>query len=74
MSPKGPPDVVGDGPGICGEPWFGDASAVAWFVGLFLGLVLIGLRRAEHGLSSHLLVLVLVLTALLGSFFFSLGR
>jgi hypothetical protein len=47
---------------------------VAWFVALFASLVVIGLRRSEHGLSSHLLVLVAVMTALLGSFFFSLGR
>jgi hypothetical protein len=47
---------------------------VSWFLGLFAALVLIGLRRGEHALSSHLLVLVVVTTALLGSFFLSLGR
>jgi hypothetical protein len=47
---------------------------VVWFVALFAALVVIGLRRPEHGFSSHLLVLVVATTALLGSFFFSLGR
>jgi hypothetical protein len=47
---------------------------VVWFVTLFASLVVIGLRRTEHGFSSHLLVLVATTTALLGSFFFSLGR
>jgi hypothetical protein len=47
---------------------------VAWYVALLAALVVIGLRRAEHGLQSHLLVLVFVSVALLGSFFFSLGR
>lgn len=51
-----------------------EGTGVSWFLGLFAALVLIGLRRSEHALSSHLLVLVVVTTALLGSFFFSLGR
>jgi hypothetical protein len=47
---------------------------VIWFAALFAAFVVIGLRRAQHGFSSHLLLAIFATTALLGSFVFSLGR